>query len=62
MIDEKIEIIEYIMQLRISEYIKNNRDMDKKELAKNIDKMLEEKENMYNMDKEELEKVLKKRK
>lgn len=62
MIDEKIEIIEYIMQLRISEYIKNNREMDKKELAKNIDKMLEEKENMYNMDKEELEKILRKEK
>lgn len=57
---ENIEIIEYIMQLKISEYIKNNRDMDKKELAKNIDKMLEEKENMYNMDKEELEKILRK--
>ena len=62
MMDEKIEIIEYIMQLRISEYIKNNRDMDKKELAKNIDKMLEEKESMYNMDKEELEKILRKEK
>lgn len=62
MLDEKIEIIEYIMQLRISDYIKNNRDIDKKELAKNIDKMLEEKENMYNMDKEELEKILRKEK
>ena len=62
MIDKKDEIIEYIMQLRISEYIKNNRDMDKKELAKNIDKMLEEKESMYNMDKEELEKILRKEK
>ena len=59
--EENIEIIEYIMQLKISNFIKNNRDMDKKELAKKIDEMLEEKEKMYTMDKEELEKILKRK-
>ena len=62
MIDNKTEIIEYVMQLRISEYIKNNRNMDKKELAKNIDKMLEGKENMYNMSEEQIEEILRKNK
>lgn len=62
MIDKKTEIIEYVMQLRISEYIKNNRNMDKKELAKNIDKMLEGKENMYNMSEEQIEEILRKNK
>jgi len=59
--EENIEIIEYIMQLKISNFIKNNRDMDKKELAKKIDEMLEEKEKMYTMDKDELEKILKRK-
>jgi len=59
--EENIEIIEYIMQLKISNFIKNNRDMDKKELAKKIDEMLEEKEKMYTMDKEKIEKILKRK-
>lgn len=59
--EENIEIIEYVMQLKISNFIKNNKDMDKKELAKKIDEMLEEKEKMYSMDKEELEKMLKRK-
>ena len=36
---ENIEIIEHIMQLKISEFIKNNKKMDKKELVKNIEKI-----------------------
>lgn len=60
MSEENVEIIEYIMQLKISNFIKENKDMDKKELAKYVDKMLEEKENMYNMDKKQLENMLKK--
>lgn len=60
MSEENVEIIEYIMQLKISNFIKENKDMDKKELAKYVDKMLEEKENMYNMSKKQLENMLKK--
>lgn len=60
MSEENVEIIEYIMQLKISNFIKENKNMDKKELAKHVDKMLEEKENMYNMDKKQLEDILKK--
>lgn len=59
--EENIEIIEYVMQLKISNFIKNNKDMDKRELAKRIDEMLVEKENMYTMDKEQLEKMLKRK-
>jgi len=61
MSEDNIEIIEYIMQLKISNFIKNNKDMDKRELAKRIDEMLEEKEKMYTMDKEQLEKMLKRK-
>ena len=58
--DEKmVEIIEYLTQLKISNFIKENRDMDKKILAKKVDEMIEEKEKMYEMEKDELEKVLK---
>ena len=62
MSEVNIEIIEHIIQLKISDFIKNNKDMDKRELVKNIEKMLEEKENMYSMNKEELEKILRKKK
>ena len=33
--ENKIEIIEYIMQLKISNFIKNNRNMESKQLANN---------------------------
>ena len=56
---DKNEIIEYIMQLKISNFIKENKDMNKKELAEKIDKMLEEKEKMYDMDEKELDEILK---
>ena len=58
--ENDIEIIEYITQLKISNFIKENKDMDKKQLVKEIEKIIEEKEKMYNMDKEEIEKILKK--
>ena len=60
--ENDIEIIEYIMQSKISNFIKNNKDMDKRKLAIEIDSMLEEKEKMYNMSKEELEEILRKKK
>lgn len=56
---DKNEIIEHVMQLRISNFIKRNHDMDKKELAKKIDEMLAEKEKMYEMDEKELYEELK---
>ena len=59
---ENIEIIEHIMQLKISEFIKNNKKMDKKELVKNIEKMLKDKENMYSMEQKELEEILRNKK
>ena len=34
------EIIEYIMQLRISKFIKEHRDMDKDVLVKEIEKLI----------------------
>ena len=52
-------IIEYVMQLKISKFIKENRNMDKKLLAQKIDEMLQEKEKMHTMDEEELKEVLK---
>lgn len=58
--DEKdIEIIEHVMQLKIAKFIKENKEMDKKELAKEVDKMLEQKENMYKMDSMTLKEKLK---
>ena len=56
---DKNEIIEHVMQLRISNFIKRNHDMDKKELAKKIDEMLAEKEKMYEMDEKQLDEILK---
>lgn len=53
------EIIEYIMQLRISKFIKENRDMDKDLLVKEVEKLMDTKRELYNMEQEELEKILK---
>lgn len=52
------EIIEYIMQLRISKFIKENRDMDKDVLVKEVEKLIDTKKDMYNMKEEELKKIL----
>lgn len=58
--DEKIfEVIEEVMQLKISNFIKENRDMDKKLLAEKIEEMLKEKEEMYNMDEAQIKEILK---
>lgn len=59
--NNKEYLIEYVMQLRISKFIKENKDMDKKMLAKKIDEMLEEKEEMHNMTEEQLKEKLKKK-
>ena len=52
-------IIEYVMQSKISKFIKENRNMDKAALAQKIDEMLEEKEKMHMMDEEKLKEMLK---
>jgi len=58
--DEKIfEVIEEVMQLKISNFIKENRDMDKKLLAEKIEEMLKGKEEMYNMDEAQIKEILK---
>ena len=36
-----IEIVEYIMQQKIANFIKENRNLDNKELIKKIEKMLD---------------------
>lgn len=54
-----IEIVEYIMQQKIANFIKQNKDMDKKELTKIVEEMLDKKEEMYNMTDEELKQQLK---
>ena len=57
--NNNIEIVEIIMQQRIANFIKENRNMDKKKLIKPVEKMLSEKEEMYNMDEKELKEELK---
>lgn len=56
------EVIEYITQLRISNFIKENRDMDKKLLVKKIEEILDEKEKIYTMDEKQIEEILKNKK
>lgn len=51
-----IDVIEYTTQLKISRFIKENRDMNKKELAKNIQTFIEDKEKIYNSEKQIIDK------
>lgn len=44
--NNNIEIVEIIMQQRIANFIKENRNMDKKKLIETVEKMLSEKEEM----------------
>ena len=57
-----LEVINEIIQLEISNYIKEHRDMDKKELVKNIEEIMDKKEKLMNGDKEEYKKILKRNK
>lgn len=57
--ENDVEIIEFITQLKISNFIKKNKSMDKKELVKKIQEMIKEKEKMYNMDKKQIQEILK---
>lgn len=58
--NNKDYIIENIMQLKISKYIKENKNIDRNLLIQKINELLEEKEKMYMLDDEELIKVLRK--
>ena len=48
------------MQQKIANFIKKNRNLDNKELIKNIEKMLDSKEEMYKMNDEELKQAINK--
>lgn len=52
-------LIENIMQSKISELIKNNRELDKEELIRKVEELLRLKDEMYKMDEDELEEKLK---
>lgn len=58
--ENKIEIVEVIIQEKIANYIKQNRNMNPKELAKQVENLLEQKEKMYNMSEEQIKEELKK--
>lgn len=53
-----IEIVECIMQQKIANFIKGNKNMDKKQLAQKVEQMLNKKEEMYYMNEEELKQEL----
>lgn len=52
-------LIENIMQSKISELIKNNRELDKEELIRKVEELLKLKDEMYETKEEELEEKLK---
>lgn len=52
-------LIEYIMQSKISNLIKNNRELNRNELISKVEELLRLKDEMYEMDEEELEEKLK---
>ena len=56
--ENNIEVVECIMQEKIASFIKKNRNMKPKDLAIEIEKMLDKKEEMYNMTEEEIKKEL----
>ena len=57
--NNNVEIVEIIMQQRIANFIKENRNMNRKELIERVEKMLNEKDEMYNMDEKVLREELK---
>lgn len=52
-------LIEYIMQFKISDLIKNNRELDKNKLISGVEELLSLKDEMYEMDDDKLEEKLK---
>ena len=57
--NNNVEIVEIIMQQRIANFIKENRNMNIKELIERVEKMLDKKDEMYNMDEKVLREELK---
>ncbi len=57
--NNNVEIVEIIMQQRIANFIKENRNMNRKELIERVEKMLAKKDEMYNMDEKVLREELK---
>lgn len=55
-----VEVVEIIMQQKIAKFIRENKNMDKKELIETVEKMLAKKEEMYYMDEKTLKEELKK--
>ena len=53
-------LIEYIMQLKISNLIKNNRKLGMDKLISKVEELLKQKDEMYEMDEDELKERLKK--
>ncbi len=53
-------LIEYIMQLKISNLIKNNRKLGMDKLISKVEELLKQKDEMYKMDEDELKERLKK--
>ena len=53
-------LIEYIMQLKISNLIKNNRKLGMDKLISKVEELLKQKDEMYKMDQDELKERLKK--
>lgn len=57
--ENKIDLALYVINLKIADTIKNNKETDYKKFQEKIDKLNEEKNKIYNNDKETIEKVLK---
>lgn len=56
--ENKIDLALYVMNLKIAETIKNNKENDYKKFQENIEKLKEEKNKIYNKDKQTIDKVL----
>ncbi len=55
--ETKVEIAIEIMQKKIIEYIKNYKGKDKEEFERELKKLTEEKEKVYDLDEETIKKV-----
>ena len=53
-------LIEYIMQLKISNLIKNNRKLGMDKLISKVEELLKQKDEMYEMNEDEFKERLKK--
>lgn len=56
--ENKIDLALYVINLKIAETLKNNKENDYKKFQEKIEKLKEEKNKIYNKDKETINKVL----